>query len=432
MTRFDVVVVGAGPAGSAAALTAAQAGASVLLLERGPFPGAKNVHGGVIYGRVLDDLVPRWWEQAPIQRWVTRRSLMMATGAQALSVDYRNGAWAEPPYNGAIAYRSEFDSWLAGVAERAGARLVCSTTATALLRGPDGSVRGVRTDREGGEVEAGVVIACDGANSLLAREAGLRPSGSAEDFALGAKEVLALPRDEIDRRFGLTGREGAAMEVLGCTADVPASAFLHTALDTVSVGVLVPAADLARSRIRPEELIAEVKAHPAIAPYLRGAELKEYAAHLVPDGSRAVLPRLAGPGILVCGDAAGLVLTAGPWLEGVNFAIGSGIAAGEAAAAAVRAGDTGAAALAGYRSRLESSFVLGDLHRFRDVPHLMRSERMRRYPRLACDAAERLLTVDNPRPKPGVTTVLREVAAAHGARMRDLARDGWQLLRSFG
>src|SRR5215211_3666063 len=69
MPDFDVIVVGAGPAGSAAALTLARAGRSVVLLERGPFPGAKNMYGGVVYGRVLDAVVPRWWEEVPVQRW---------------------------------------------------------------------------------------------------------------------------------------------------------------------------------------------------------------------------------------------------------------------------------------------------------------------------------------------------------------------------
>ena len=56
----DAVVVGAGPAGSAAALELARAGRTVMLLERGPFPGAKNVYGGVVYGRVLDEVLPQW------------------------------------------------------------------------------------------------------------------------------------------------------------------------------------------------------------------------------------------------------------------------------------------------------------------------------------------------------------------------------------
>ncbi|MBI3257091.1 MAG: FAD-dependent oxidoreductase, partial [Actinobacteria bacterium] len=112
--RFDAVVVGAGPAGSAAALVLAQGGASVCLLERGPFPGSKNMYGGVIYGRILDGLIPQWWDEAPVQRWVTRRCTTMLTAGQALTIDYRTSAWGSPPYNGATAFRPDFDAWLAG------------------------------------------------------------------------------------------------------------------------------------------------------------------------------------------------------------------------------------------------------------------------------------------------------------------------------
>ena len=106
------------------------------------------MYGGVVYPRVLDALIPRWWEEAPIQRWVTRRSTMVLTDRQALTVDYRTEAWGEAPYNGATAYRPDWDAWLAGRAEAEGARLVCSTTVTGLLRdGP--RVVGVRTDRPG-------------------------------------------------------------------------------------------------------------------------------------------------------------------------------------------------------------------------------------------------------------------------------------------
>src|SRR3954453_13728453 len=97
--------------------------------DRGPFPGAKNMYGGVIYGRILDTVLPRWWEEAPVQRWVTRRSTMMLTEDQALTIDYRTSRWGTPPYNGATAYRPDFDAWLAGKAEAEGSTLVTSTTA---------------------------------------------------------------------------------------------------------------------------------------------------------------------------------------------------------------------------------------------------------------------------------------------------------------
>ena len=156
-TDFDVVVVGAGPAGSCAAIEAARAGLRTLLLERGPFPGSKNMYGGVVYPRILDDLIPEWWDEAPVQRWVTRRSTMVLTDTQALTVDFRSDAWGAPPYNGATAYRPDFDHWLAGQAEAAGATLLCDTTVTGLLRGDRTRgrlVTGVRTDRPDGDLTA--------------------------------------------------------------------------------------------------------------------------------------------------------------------------------------------------------------------------------------------------------------------------------------
>ena len=97
---------------------------------------------------------------------------------------------------------------------------------------------------------------------------------------------------------------------------------------------------LAAQQRRPEEIIADVKAHPAIAPLVEGGEVKEYSAHVIPEAGLAMMPQLTGDGMLVAGDAAALCLAAGIWLEGVNFAMASGIAAGEATLEALAAGDT--------------------------------------------------------------------------------------------
>lgn len=431
-TEVDAVVVGAGPAGSAAALELARAGRSVILLERGPFPGSKNVYGGVVYGRVLDEVVPDWWEEVPVQRWIVRRSTMVATPTQALTVDYRSQAWASPPYNGMTTYRADFDAWLAGKATDAGAVLVTSTVATGLLRDAAGRVTGVRTDRPDGDLKAKVVIACDGVNSFLAKEAGLLPRTDASSHTLGVKEVLALPREVIDERFGLRGREGLDIEILGCTRGIPGGGFLYTNAESVALGVVLSLPGLAEAKVRPEEIIADLKAHPAIAPFVRGATLKEYGAHLIPEGGYDHMPRLAADGLLVAGDAAGMCLAAGIWLEGVNFAIGSGLAAGRAAARAVTAGDTTTRGLAGYRRDLERGFVLTDHKRLRGAPALVLSERVqRRYPGLVADLAEGVFTVTNPRPKPGIVSLLRRTARRHDVRLRDLARDGIRAARVF-
>jgi len=431
--RFDVVVVGAGPAGATAALVAARAGLSVCLLERGPFPGSKNMYGGVIYGRILDQVLPGWFDEAPVQRWITRRSTMVTTDDQALTIDFRNGAWSRAPYNGATAFRADFDGWLAGKAAEAGATLVCATTATGLLRGGDGRVVGVRTDRPDGDIEAGVVIAADGVNSFLAKEAGLYPHFSAEHITLGAKEVLHLGRDEIDRRFGLRDLEGLDIEMLGCTQGIAGGGFLYTNLESIAVGVVLSVTGLARSGLRPEQVIAGMKQHPAIAPYVEGGELVEYSAHLIPEGGYRVMAELAGDGLLVTGDAAGLCLAAGLWLEGVNFAIGSGLAAAQTAVEALAAGDTSAAGLAGYRRRLERSFVLQDHRKLRRAPDLLLSDRVQRlYPQLTCDVAEGIFTVENPSRKRGLARVALDAVRRSPVRVRDLARDSLTMLRSYG
>src|SRR2546430_679573 len=81
-----------------------------------------------------------------------------------------------------------------------------------------GRVVGVRTDRPGGELAAKVVIACDGVNSFVAKEAGLYGSPDPANFTVGVKETLALPKDVIDERFGVRDREGVDIEILGGTA----------------------------------------------------------------------------------------------------------------------------------------------------------------------------------------------------------------------
>lgn len=429
----DVVVVGAGPAGACAAIVAARAGLSVVLLERGPFPGSKNMYGGVVYPRILDELLPEWWLEAPVQRWVTRRSTMLLTDTQALTVDFRSEAWGQAPYNGATAYRPDWDHWLAGHAEAAGAQLVCDTTVIGLLRSPSGAVVGVRTDRPDGDLHARVVVACDGVNSFLAKEAGLYPHTDAANFTLGVKETLALPKSTIDERFGVRERHGVDIEILGGTMGVNGGGFLYTNLDTLALGAVLKLPKLAAQQQRPEAIIAHLKKHPAIAPLVQGAELTEYSAHLIPEAGLEMMPKLVTDGMVVAGDAAAMCLAAGIWLEGVNFAMASGMAAGAAAAEAAHANDASAHGLSGYRRRIEANFVLRDHRRLRKAPHLVLSDRVQHlYPGMVANIAERMFRVDNPTPKPGLRRIIREERVRAGVRRRDLARDGWTGFRSFG
>ena len=433
MTDTDIIVVGAGPAGSCAAIAAAKAGKRVVLIERGPFPGSKNMYGGVIYPRILDELIPNWFEHAPIQRWVVRRSTMLLSDTGALNIDYRSNAWGQAPYNGATAYRPDFDNWLAQQAVAAGAELICSTTVTGLLRDAQGRINGITTDRPDGDLTASVVIACDGVNSFIAKDAGLYASVDASNYTLGVKETLSLPKSVIDERFGVRDNQGVDIEILGGTSGVNGGGFIYTNLDTIALGVVLKLPKLSAQKKRPEEIIAELKRHPAIAPLIEGAEVIEYSAHVIPEAGLDMMPKMVADGLLVAGDAAALCLAAGSWLEGVNFAMASGMYAGQSAAQAVIAGNTSASNLQSYTKKLNETFVLKDHKKLRKIPHLVLSDRVQhKYPGFVTGIVERMFRVENPDPKPGVRRILREERKKAGISLMDLIRDALTGLKGFG
>lgn len=431
---FDLIVVGAGPAGSAAALVAARAGLKVVLLERGEFPGSKNCSGAAMYGTtVLHELIPNFWETAPVERYVTRRVISLLNKDSALALDFKTNRYAEPPYNAFTVLRPKFDRWLAEQAVQAGAFLVNETVADGLLRDEKGRINGVQTRREEGDLYAPVVIAADGVNSFLAKSAGLQHAFKADEISVGVKEVLHLDRAVLEERFGLSGDEGTVNEYLGAiTGEVHGGAFLYTNKDSLSIGVIAQISSLAQNKARAYDLLDLFKAHPSVAPLLKGAVSREYSAHMIPEAGYKLVPKLYTDGMLVAGDAAGLCFATGLYLEGINYAIASGVAAGRAAVAAHAARNFGAAQLKQYQTLLEESFVLKDFKSFRHAPDFVNSPRLQNlYPDLICQSAEQIFR-SHGQPKRKILSVAwQELRRSKVSPLR-LAQDLWHAGRAFG
>ncbi len=364
--KFDSVVVGAGPAGSAAAYTMAKAGMNVLVIEKGEKPGAKNMFGGVIFRHHTEQLAPEFWKTAPIERHVVEYQYWFMTKDSHVLLSHRNQRFNKQ-YNAFTVHRAKFDPWLAKLAEDAGATLINRTTAEEVIK-ENGKIIGVKTDR--GDVFADVVIAADGVNSMIAKQAGIREELKQDSVVLAVKEVIAFPRQKIEDRFNLGPEEGVASMFIGWGPGMHAG-FMYTNRDTLSVGIGVNLHDLDTSGKRPNDLFEEFKSHPSIAPLLQDGELKEYSAHLIPEGGYDQVGRIYTDGMLVVGDAAMLV-NAVNW-EGTNLAMTSGIIAGQTVADAKKHNDFSSRNLAKYREKLEQSFVLKDLRQYRELPSFFAS-----------------------------------------------------------
>ena len=98
-----------------------------LIVERGKFPGAKNTWGGALFGPTLSELIPEFWKEAPVERFVASRRISFLSGGDCLSLDYTTPEFKQPPYDGFVLLRSKFDRWFAGKG-RTGGRHRCFRT----------------------------------------------------------------------------------------------------------------------------------------------------------------------------------------------------------------------------------------------------------------------------------------------------------------
>lgn len=393
--KFDAIVIGAGPAGNACALTMTRRGMKVLQLERGEYPGSKNVQGAILYADALEKLIPDFREDAPLERHVIEQRIWMMDDRSFSGMQYRSEDFNEEKPNRYTIIRAQFDKWFSKRVQAEGALVICETTVTELVQEVDGRVIGVRTDRQGGFIKADVVVLAEGVNGLLGQRAGLRPTPTPKSVALAVKEMHFLPRETIDSRFNLQGDEGVVIEAAGTiTKGMTGTAFLYTNKESISVGIGCLISDFAETGVTPYGLLESFNTHPAIAPLLSGSEVKEYAAHMIPEGGYKAIPQLFGDGWVVVGDAGQFVNAV--HREGSNLAMTTGRIAGEAIfQVKSRREKPTAENLSFYKKMLDQTFVMKDLKKYRNLPKALENKHIfTTYPQLLSQAMQTWFRVD--------------------------------------
>lgn len=385
--RFDAVVVGAGPAGSTAAYTLAKRGFKVLLLERGRVPGSKNIFGGRVYSKPLEEIYPNL-KDAPIQRWVVKERFSLFHAGGIVSLDYEGRVGRS-----FICYLSELSSWMARQAEEAGSTVVTEITVDGLVV-EDGFVKGVKVGDE--VVESEAVIDCEGVNRLLLEKAGFAKELRADQVALGVKETLKIDSEEIESRFGLGEKEGLSWIMLGdVTGGLPGGAFLYTNRGAVSLGLVLMLSSARKLNEHVSRLVEKIRLHPFLSRYLKGSSIVEYSAHLIPEAGSVMLVHPYSNGLLVAGDAAGYLLNLGYTYRGVDFAAYSGYLAAQAFEKAYSQGDFSKRGLSWYAHLLKKSFVLKQIVKFKGLRKILNDEALfSEYPRILTDLAGELLAFE--------------------------------------
>lgn len=387
---FDVIVIGAGLAGSTAAAIAARNGLKVALIERGQNPGGKNFFGGAVYTHALKEVYPDFWDRKPpLERPVTETGFWFLSKDGLVRMTAQGGHLNNKPEDAHVALRAKFDSWWAEQAQKEGVLIIPKTTVVDFIREPDGKVIGVKTDRPDGDVYAPVTIVCEGVNNLLTQKLGLIDHDlKPNTVALGVKQLISLPPETINARFGLIDKEhGLAVSVMGdVSMGLTGLGFIYTCQDCISIGLGVNLDKLSEHKVRPYEVLQRYLNHPQIAPLVAGGKLMEYGAHLIPEGGWHNMPKLFSDGVMVAGDAATMV-NALHW-EGTNMAIIAGKAAAETAVAAHKVKDFSSGTLAQYKEMLNKRFVLQDLYQYRNLSRFLDThpEFMDVYPTFINDA----------------------------------------------
>ena len=387
MDGVDAVIVGGGLAGLSCAYKLAERDLQVILLERGDFPGAKNVTGGRLYLLPIQDLSGDMLKDAPFERNVTTEKWTLLGGENSLTMSLQSNHFEGHSYT---ILRSTFDRWLSEKLMEKGVFVIPKYRVDDLIF-DNNKVTGVRIGSE--EIYANVTVAADGVLSFMAEKAGLRKKHSPAHFAVGIKEVIELPEEKINDRFNVESPHGCAQLFLGdVTKGMFGGGFLYTNKKSISLGLVVGIEALMSRSLEAHTLMDLFKERPEIKPLIKDGTLAEYSAHVIPEAGYSNIPKLSTHGMILTGDAAGFALNMGLTVRGMEFAIASGILAAEAIIRAKERNDYSEESLSFYEQRLKETFVLKDLSTFKNIPDLLSNDAFfSLYPRSFPDLLEKIM-----------------------------------------
>lgn len=320
-----VVIVGAGASGLACAYLCAKAGFETIVLERGAYPGSKNIMGGVCRAKILHRLLGGKARNLPLERRLTRRKVGLLDSGSELSVEH-----SLPDTELHSVLRAVFDHSFAKICEEEGAEILCSKLVV------EASPSGVRCD-DGSSYEADGVVLGEGMWSEIAWKLSLREKPPEEFIGLAVKDLFNLPQEKLEERFGIDSLEGYAADYIWLKlGGFRGRAFIYTNRDSVSVGVGLKLEEVRRGA-RPTDFLEAFEKLRALRKFLDGAEAVERT-------SRAFLwsqpPdfKPSGTGtLLLAGDAGHYAL--GEYISGeFDRAIYTGASCAEALAESVRLG----------------------------------------------------------------------------------------------
>ncbi|MDI7252802.1 NAD(P)/FAD-dependent oxidoreductase [Candidatus Solincola sp.] len=367
MKSYDLIVVGAGPGGSTAALAAAEAGLRTLLLERADTPGEKNASGFALSSKAWRDFPFIREMELPSMRYGRECVAHFLSPPPEMEERFvlASGPSRRMSYPQARDFfvvgmlRREFDPYLAGLAVKAGAELRTRSLVTGVVR-EAGKVVGVRL--EGGEeYRAPLTIGADGVLSTVARAAGLRERWKPHQVTSTCIIDFAAPRERMDCVIHEAAFHAFFGPGLGGNFLIAYADGVHLGGPGVTNSLISRAV---RRRAKPARELLDTILAPPVQRLLRAleAEPREWQAHCLTWMERMPEDILCG-GLMLVGDAAGLPEPL--YAEGVWQAMYSGRLAAEVAAESLEENDASPAFLERYRERLRESpvgqeFVAGE------------------------------------------------------------------------